>query len=54
VSLKSSQRIMVPMLNAADTGSSSCAVPGTRAPPRMPAPGTTGPISLVQAGIRSA
>ncbi len=42
------------MLNAARTGSSSYRVPGTRAPPGMPAPGTTGPSNFVQAGNPSA
>ena len=54
VSLKSSQRIIAPMLNAACTGSSSYEVPGTRAPPGIVAPGTTGPISFVHAGYCSA
>ncbi len=48
--MKSSQRIIAPMLNAACTGSSSYDVPGTRAPPGSVAPGTTGPISFVHAG----
>ncbi len=42
---------MAPMLKAAWTGSSSQAVPGTRAPPGNSAPGTTGPSSLAQSGI---
>ena len=42
---------MAPMLNAACTGSSSYDVPGTRAPPVIVAPGTTGPSSFVHAGI---
>jgi hypothetical protein len=54
VSLKSSQRIMAPMLNAACTGSSSKLVPGTRAPPAIVAPGTTGPSMRVHAGNDSA
>src|SRR5688500_11939015 len=53
VSLKSSQRIMAPMLNAAITGSSSQDVPGTRAPPGNVAPGTTGPSSFVHSGKSS-
>ena len=54
VSLKSSQRIIVPMLNAACTGSSTYGVPGTRAPCGTTVPGTTGPSSFVQAGYSSA
>ncbi len=54
VSLKSSQRTIAPMLKAACTGSSSKEVPGTRAPPGMTAPGTTGPSSFLQAGYFSA
>ncbi|SAL88025.1 hypothetical protein AWB67_07520 [Caballeronia terrestris] len=50
VSLKSSQRIIAPMLNAAWTGSSWNWVPGTLAPLGTIVPGTMGPISLVQAG----
>ncbi len=50
VSLKSSQRIMAPMLKAACTGSSWNWVPGTLAPFGTTVPGTMGPISLVQAG----
>ncbi|MNT48717.1 hypothetical protein D3C72_1855130 [compost metagenome] len=50
VSLKSSQRIIVPILNAAWTGSSWYCVPGTRAPLGTIVPGTMGPSSLVQAG----
>ena len=50
VSLKSSQRIMAPILNAACTGSSWKRVPGTRLPFSTSAPGTTGPISFLQAG----
>jgi hypothetical protein len=45
---------MAPMLNAACTGSSWNCVPGTRAPCTIVAPGTTGPISFVQAGYLSA
>ena len=44
------QRIIVPTQKAACTGSSSKDVPGTRAPPGKIASGTTGPISLPQAG----
>ncbi len=51
VSLKSSQRIIAPMLNAACTGSSWNGVPGTFAPCGTIVPGTIGPSSLVQAGI---
>jgi hypothetical protein len=54
VSLKSSQRIMAPMLNAAWIGSSWNWVPGTRAPSGTTVPRTTGPSSLVQAGYSSA
>ena len=54
VSLKSSQRIMAPMLNAACTGSSWNGVPGTLAPFGTTVPGTIGPSSLVQAGYSSA
>ena len=50
VSLKSSQRIIAPMLNAACTGSSTNDVPGTRAPLGTRVPGTSGPMSFVQAG----
>ncbi len=50
VSLKSSQRIIAPMLNAACTGSSWNGVPGTLAPFGTTVPGTIGPSSLVQAG----
>jgi hypothetical protein len=42
------------MLNAACTGSSSKSVPGTRAPPFMMAPGTTGPRRRTHAGKFSA
>ncbi len=42
------------MANAPCTGSSSSEVPGTRAPPGMTAPGTTGAISRAQAGTFSA
>src|SRR3546814_11155314 len=54
VSLKSSQRIIAPRLNAACTGSSWNDVPGTFAPFENGAPGTTGPSNLVQAGYSSA
>ena len=54
VSLKSSQRIIAPMLNAAWTGSSWNCVPGTLAPLGTTVPGTIGPSSLVQAGYSSA
>ena len=54
VSLKSSQRIMQPMLNAAMTGSSWNGVPGTLAPFGTTVPATTGPSNLVQAGYSSA
>ncbi len=54
VSLKSSQRIIAPRLNAACTGSRSNEVPGTRAPPAIVAPGTTGPSNFVHAGNPSA
>ena len=50
VSLKSSQRIIAPMLKAACTGSSWNDVPGTFAPLGTTVPGTIGPSSLVQAG----
>ena len=50
VSLKSSQRIIAPMLNAACTGSSWYGVPGTFAPFGTTVPGTIGPRSLVHAG----
>jgi hypothetical protein len=50
VSLKSSQRIIAPMLNAACTGSSWNEVPGTFAPLGTMVPGTMGPSSFVQAG----
>ncbi len=50
VSLKSSQRIWVPIANAACTGSSSWLVPGTRAPPGSVAPGTTGPRCFTHSG----
>ena len=42
------------MLKAACTGSSSNEVPGTRAPPGIVAPGTTGPNLRTQAGNCSA
>ena len=45
---------MVPMLNAAETGSSWNGVPGTFAPCGTTVPGTMGPSSLVQAGYSSA
>src|SRR3546814_4950636 len=48
VSLKSSQRTWVPMLNAAWAGSSSNEVPGTRAPPGISPPGTSGPRCFTQ------
>ena len=54
VSLKSSQRIMAPMLKAACTGSSWNCVPGTFAPLGTMVPGTMGPRSLVHAGYDSA
>jgi hypothetical protein len=54
VSLKSSQRIMAPMLNAACTGSSWNLVPGTLAPCGTTVSGSIGPRSLVQAGYSSA
>ncbi len=54
VSLKSSQRIMQPMLKAACTGSSWNCVPGTLAPLGTTVPGTMGPISLRQAGYSRA
>ncbi len=54
VSLKSSQRIIAPMLKAPCTGSSSKRVPGTRAPLITRMPGTSGPSSLLQAGNESA
>ena len=41
---------MLPILNAAVTGSSTYEVPGTRAPLGTMVPGTTGPSNLVQAG----
>ena len=50
VSLKSSQRIIAPMLKAAWIGSSWNWVPGTLAPFGTIVPCTTGPSSLVQAG----
>jgi hypothetical protein len=50
VSLKSSQRTCVPMLNAACAGSSSKLVPGTVAPPGSVAPGTSGPRCFTQSG----
>ena len=50
VSLKSSQRIIAPMLNAACTGSSWNGVPGTFAPWGTTVPGTIGPSSFVHAG----
>ena len=52
--MKSNQRIMAPMLKAPYIGSSPKEVPGTREPPVMTAPGTTGPNSLVQAGYFNA
>ncbi len=54
VSLKSSQRTIAPMAKAPCTGSSSSEVPGTRAPPGITAPGTTGAIRRAQAGTFSA
>ena len=54
VSLKSSQRIIAPILNAACTGSSCHAVPGTRAPSSTVAPGTIGPRSFVHRDSASA
>ena len=48
-SLKSSQRIIVPILKAARIGSKTNEVPGTRAPLGTIVPGTTGPSNLVQA-----
>ncbi len=54
VSLKSSQRIIVPRLKAACTGSSWNCVPGTLAPFGTTVPCTTGPRSLVHAGYSSA
>jgi hypothetical protein len=50
VSLKSSQRIIAPMLNAAWTGSSWYGRAGHLGAVRNDVPGTTGPSSLVQAG----
>ncbi len=52
--VKSSQRIIAPILNAACTGSNCQSVPGTRAPLASIAPGTTGPRSLVHSEKRSA
>ena len=54
VSLKSSQRIIAPMLKAACTGSSWNWVPGTLAPCGTTVPGTIGPSSLRHAGYSSA
>jgi hypothetical protein len=54
VSLKSSQRIIAPMLKAACTGSSWNDVPGTFAPLGTTVPGTIGPINFVHAGYESA
>ncbi len=54
VSLKSSQRIIAPMSNAAFTGSIWNCVPGTFAPFGTTVPWTTGPSILVQAGYSSA
>jgi hypothetical protein len=54
VSLKSSQRIIAPRLNAAWMGSSWKDVPGTFAPLGTTVPGTTGPRSFVHAGYSSA
>ena len=54
VSLKSSQRTMVAMLNAAVTGSSTNPVPGTRAPCSTVVPGTVGPSNRLQSGWSSA
>jgi hypothetical protein len=48
VSLKSSQRTIVPMSNAALIGSSTKAVPGTRAPPGTTMPGTIGIVVLLR------
>jgi len=42
------------MANAACTGSSTSAVPGTLTPWGTMVPGATGPISSVQSGWRSA
>ena len=50
VSLKSSQRIMQPMSQAAFTGSITNCVPGTRAPFGTIVPGTTGPKCLEHSG----
>ena len=47
VSLKSSQRIMVPILKAAWIGSSKNGVPGTLEPFGTKVPGMMGPRSLV-------
>jgi len=54
VSLKSSQRIMAPILKAAWTGSSWNWVPGTFAPCGTTVPGTTGPSNFRQAGYSRA
>ena len=54
VSLKSSQRIIAPRLNAACTGSSWNLVPGTLAPRGTTVSGSIGPSSLVHAGYSSA
>lgn len=50
-SLKSNQRIWVPMAKAARTGSSWNDVPGTLAPFGTMVPGTTGAMSAAQAGL---
>ena len=54
VSLKSSQRMMQPMSQAAFTGSSWNWVPGTRAPFGTVVPGTMGPRCFAHSGKRSA
>src|ERR1700677_869500 len=54
VSLKSSHRIMAPMLKAAWTGSSWKRVPGTFAPLGTMVPGTIGPSSFVHCGYSRA
>src|SRR5487761_377494 len=54
VSLKSNQRIRLPILKAARTGSRRKPVPGTGTPVATGAPGTIGPSNLVHSQSESA